>query len=139
MYPYQPPIQIVFYQIQHHFFYSIYLFSFVCTFFYLLESPVIWENLFLFMIVCENLFLFNLLEYLFAFYECAKFPGSRGIVGFVGLLPPCRRAFDGSKKFFVGISWVQNIFSLVFREFQIFSRGYFVGPIFFSRGYFVGP
>ena len=46
-------------------------------------------------------------------YECAKFIGSSAIVGLVGLVPSCHRVF-------VGISWV-----------QIFSRGYFVGPIFF--------
>ena len=89
-----------------------------------------------------------------------KFRGSRTIVDRVGLVPFCHRAF-------VGISWVQNIFSWVFRGFQIFSRRYFVGLRFFvvgiswvqfffscvfrepesfsggfkifSRGYFVGP
>ena len=34
--------------------------------------------------------------------------------------------------------WVRNIFLLVFRAPEIFSRGYFVGPKFF-RGYLVGP
>ena len=81
-----------------------------------------------------------------------KFHGSRAIVGLVGLVPSWHRAF-------VGISWVQNFFSWVFRGSKIFSRGYFVEPKFFvvgilwlwnflswvfcgseifSRGYFVG-
>ena len=34
--------------------------------------------------------------------------------------------------------WVRNIFLLVFRAPEIFSRGYFVGPKFF-HGHFVGP
>ena len=52
----------------------------------------------------------------------------------VGLVPPCPRAFVGPKIFLVGITWVQNIFSWVFRGSQIFSRGYFVGPKFFLVG-----
>ena len=63
--------------------------------------------------------------------ECAKFRGSRSIVGLVGLVPSCHCAF-------LGISWVQNFFPWVFRGSKIFSRRYFVGPKFFSRGYFVG-
>ena len=43
------------------------------------------------------------------------------VLNFVGLMPSCLR---GSKIFFVGISWVQNIFSWVFRGSKIFSRGY---------------
>ena len=35
---------------------------------------------------------------------------------------------------FVGISWVQNIFSWVFRGFKSFSCGYFVDPKFFLVG-----
>ena len=38
----------------------IYLFSLACTYFYLLGSFLICENLFLFMIVCENLVFFCL-------------------------------------------------------------------------------
>ena len=48
--------------------------------------------------------------------KCAKFRGSRAVVGLAGLLPSCHRAF-------VGISWVQD-----------FSRGYFVGLKFFLVG-----
>ena len=86
-------------------------------------------------------------------FECAKFRGSRAIVGLVGLVPSCYRAF-------VGISWAQYFFLRVFRGSQVFCCGYFVGPRFFlvgiswvqdffswvfrgskifSRGYFVGP
>ena len=39
---------------------------------------------------------------------------------------------------FVGISWVPNFFSWVFRGSQTFSRGYFVGTKFFSS-VFRGP
>ena len=56
-----------------------------------------------------------------------KFHGSRAIVGLVGLVPSWHRAF-------VGISWVQNFFSWVFRGSKIFSRGYFVEPKFFVVG-----
>ena len=38
---------------------------------------------------------------------------------------------------FVGISWVPNFFSWVFRGSQIFSSGYFVGPNFILVGNFV--
>ena len=61
------------------------------------------------------------------FKECAKSRGSRAIVGLVGLVPSCHRTF-------VGISWVPNFFSWVFRGSQIFSRGYFVGPRLFLVG-----
>ena len=74
--------------------------------------------------------------------DCAKIRGSCVIMGLVGLVPSRHRAF-------VGISWVQNFCSWVFRGAKIFARGYFVGPknfllgiswvpVFF-RGYFVGP
>ena len=53
--------------------------------------------------------------------ECAKFRRSGAIMGFVGLVPSRHCAF-------VGISWVQNIFSSVFRGSKIFSCGYFVSP-----------
>ena len=70
--------------------------------------------------------------------DFAKFRWSHAIVG---LVPPCHRAFVGPKSFFcgyfvgseyflMGISWVWNSFSWVFRGFKIFSRGYFVGPKF---------
>ena len=59
--------------------------------------------------------------------ERAKFHGLCSIVGLVGLVPLCHRDF-------VGISWGPNFFSWVFRESQIFSRGYFVGPKFFLVG-----
>ena len=42
--------------------------------------------------------------------ECAKFRGSCAILGLVGLVPPCRRAFDGPKIFLVSVSWVSNFF-----------------------------
>ena len=81
-------------------------------------------------------------------FECAKFRGSRAIVGLVGLVPWCLRGyfvgsklfswvFRGSKIFFRGctswfpiffvISWVHDFFSAVFRGSKIFHRGYFVG------------
>ena len=66
--------------------------------------------------------------------ECAKFRGSRAIVGLVGLVPPCHRAFVGPKIFFVGISWVSIFFSWVFRGSKSFSRGYFMGPKLFLVG-----
>ena len=79
--------------------------------------------------------------------ECAKFHGSCAIVG---LVLCCHRAFVGSKSFLMGISWVQDFFSWVFRGSEICFRGYFVGPTFFLVGifrgskilscrYFVGP
>ena len=62
----------------------------------------------------------------------AKFRRSRAAVGLVGLVPSCLCGyFVGPKVFLARISWAQNIFSWVFRAFQIFSRGYFVGPKFF--------
>ena len=86
--------------------------------------------------------------YHFIFSECAKFRGSRAIVGLVGLVPLGHRAFVGLKFFLEGISWIQDFLSWVFRESEIFSRGYFVGLKFFlvgiswvqtlSHGYFVG-
>ena len=63
-------------------------------------------------------------------FECAKFRGSRaivGLVGLVGLVPSCYRAF-------VGISWAQYFFLWVFRGSQVFCCGYFVGPRFFLVG-----
>ena len=61
--------------------------------------------------------------------ECAKFGWSCDI-GVLCVLCDCdiepSYVFHGSKIFFVGISWVQNIFSWVFCGSQIFSRGYFV-------------
>ena len=62
--------------------------------------------------------------------KCAKFCGPRAIVGLVGLVLSCDHAF-------VGISWAQFFF-VVFCEYKIFSRGYFVGLILFSW-VFVGP
>ena len=59
--------------------------------------------------------------------ECAKFRGSRAIVVLMGLMPSCHRAF-------VGISWVWNFFSWIFRGSKIFSRGFFVGLKFFLVG-----
>ena len=63
--------------------------------------------------------------------DFAKFRWSHAIVG---LVPSCHRAFVGPKSFFVGTSWVQNIFSWVFRGSQILSPGYFVGSRFFHVG-----
>ena len=40
------------------------------------------------------------------FAECAKFRGSRAIVGLVGLVPSCSCVFVGPKIFLAGISWV---------------------------------
>ena len=68
-----------------------------------------------------------------AFTKCARLRGSRDIVGLVGLasaiVPSCLRR---SKSFFLSVSYVQNFFSLIFRGYKIFSRGYFVGLNFFS-------
>ena len=61
------------------------------------------------------------------YVECAKFCGSCAIVVLLGVVPSYYHAF-------VGISWVQNIFSWVFCAFRIFSLGYFVGPKFFLVG-----
>ena len=47
--------------------------------------------------------------------ECAKFPGSRAIVGIVGLVPSFNHAF-------LGISWVEIFFSWVFRGSKVFLR-----------------
>ena len=87
--------------------------------------------------------------------ECAKFRGSRAVVGLVGLVPSCHCAFVGvswvqdfSRGYFVGlkfflvvISWVQSFFLVVIswvqnfllgiRGSEIFSREYFVGQSFF--------
>ena len=101
-------------------------------------------------------------ERYFRRFECTKFCALPAIVGPVGLVPSCQRAFGGilrvqiffswvfrrskivslgyfvsPKFFFVGISSLQN-FWRVFRGFKYFSHGYFVGPKFFSwvfRGY----
>ena len=68
--------------------------------------------------------------------ECAKFRGSRAIVGLVGLVLWCSCAF-------VGISWIQKFFSWVFVGLKFFfvgTRGpkflswLFVGPKFFLVG-----
>ena len=68
-------------------------------------------------------------------WESAKFHGSCAIVALVGLVSSLHRDF-------VGISWVQNFFSWLFRGPKTFSRGYFVGlkcgSEIFSHGYFVG-
>ena len=45
-------------------------------------------------------------------------------MGLVGLVPLCHRAFAGPKFFLMGISCVQNFFSLVFRGSKNFYRGY---------------
>ena len=74
-------------------------------------------------ILLHAFFLQDTLRLLFHDYnifECAKFRGSCAIVGLLGLVPSCNRAF-------VGILWVQFFFSWVFRGFKIFSCGYFVG------------
>ena len=80
--------------------------------------------------------------------ERAKFRGSCAIVGLLGLVPSCHRAFLGPKAFFMGFSWVRNVlsffyfigdpnfFTWVFRESKFFSLGYFVGLIFFSFSLF---
>ena len=60
-------------------------------------------------------------------YECGKLLRSRATVVLVGLVPSCHQAF-------VGVSWVQNFFSWVFRRFKLFSRGYFVGLNVFHVG-----
>ena len=59
--------------------------------------------------------------------ECAKFGGSGAIVGLVNLVPPCHHVF-------VGILWVQNIFSWAFCGSKSFSCRYFVGLQFFLVG-----
>ena len=79
------------------------------------------------------------------------------VLNFMGVMPSflrepenfSREYFHHSKYFLMGISWVQNILTWVFRVSQIFSRRYFVGPNFFLVGvsrvqdffslYFVGP
>ena len=58
--------------------------------------------------------------------ECAKFRGSRAIVGLVGLVPSFYHAF-------LGISWIEKFFSWVFRGSKVFSRGCLVDPIAFLR------
>ena len=85
--------------------------------------------------------------------ECAKFRESRAIVGLMGLVPPCHRAFMGPKLsggyflgpkfflvdicwstiFFVGVSWVQYFF-VGLSSVQHFSCGHFMGPIYFLSG-----
>ena len=50
--------------------------------------------------------------------ECAKFRGLCAIAVLAGLVPLCHRAF-------VGISWVPNFFSWVFRGSKISSREQF--------------
>ena len=61
------------------------------------------------------------------------------VLNFVGVVPTSlcwfkmfsRGCFVGPKYFLLGISWVQNIFSWVFREFKSFPRGYFMDQKFF--------
>ena len=69
--------------------------------------------------------------------ECAKFCRSHA---FVDLVLPCHSAFVVPEIFLVGTSWVENIFSWVFRGPKIFLVGgcLLCGPKIFSRGYFVG-
>ena len=52
-------------------------------------------------------------------FECAKFRKSRAIVGLVGLVPPCYRAFVSPE--------IQIIFSRVFHGSQMFFSCNFVG------------
>ena len=63
--------------------------------------------------------------------ECAKFRGSRAIVGLMGLVPSCQRALVGLK-LSRGVSWVWNFFSWVPKFFS----WVFGGSDFFSREYF---
>lgn len=78
-------------------------------------------------------------------HECAKFCGSRTIMGLVNLVPSCLRGskihsrgyFVGPKFFLVGILWVRIFFVWVFRGFKIFFSLVFHGSRFFSRGHFV--
>ena len=62
--------------------------------------------------------------------ECAKFPGSRAIVGIVGLVPSFNHAF-------LGISWVENFFSWVFRGPKVFFSWVSRGSSSFFAAYFV--
>ena len=63
------------------------------------------------------------------FMECAKF------CGWCGNVPSCLcRYFVGPNYFLVGISWVQIIFSWVFRGSKMFPCRYFEGPKFFLVG-----
>ena len=69
--------------------------------------------------------------------ECAKFRESRAIVGLMGLVPPCHRAFMGPKLFwrvFPG----SKIFSRWYLLVHNFFCGCFMSPIFFC-GSFIGP
>ena len=75
---------------------------------------------------------------LLCYMECAKFRGSRVILGLEDR--GCHSA--------IVLSWVRNFFRwyfvglnffLEFRGSKIFSLDYFVGPTFFSREDFVGP
>ena len=70
--------------------------------------------------------------------ECAKFCGSRDIVGLVGpraIKPPC---LHGSLIFFRGYFVGPNFFLVGISGVRIFSRGYFRGSKAFSCGCFVG-
>ena len=58
--------------------------------------------------------------------ECAKFRGSRAIVGLVGLVPSFYHAFMGRKIFLLGISRVKSFFSWVSRGSNSFFAAYFV-------------
>ena len=94
--------------------------------------------------------------------ERAKFLGSCAMVGMLGLVPSCHRAFLGPKAFFMGFSWVRNVlsflyfigdpnfFTWVFRKSNFFfswvSCGFIFFPFslfrrfkFFSFGYFLDP
>ena len=93
--------------------------------------------------------------------ERAKFLGSCAMVGMLGLVPSCHRAFLGPKAFHgffvsskcslffifywgseffhVGISWIQIFFSWVFCGFNFFSFSLFRVFKFFSFGYFLDP
>ena len=62
---------------------------------------------------------------LYDFWECARFLGLRAILGLVGLVQSCHRTF-------LGVSWIQKIFLVVFSWAHNFSRGNFMSESFLS-------
>ena len=82
---------------------------------------------------------FNLLCFFLDFFVCIRV----SVLDSVGLVPSaivssCLRSyFVGQIYFLVGIAWVKNILSWVFRTFKLISRGFVRGSKIFSRGYFL--
>ena len=77
VYPYWPPNQEIFFTKSSTKFFTAFTYFYLCALIFMLESLLIWENIFLFIMICGNLVLFmiiceNLLEYLLLFIIFVK-------------------------------------------------------------------